>query len=181
AQRQDKVFIAVLLPDAKNAKVILELEGVFNFSASAGQCGGKQINTGVRSIFCILEKAETGWWKKLLCGDGKTPHYIKVDWDKWVDEDEDTGGDLDLGGMDFSGMGGMGGVGGMGGMGGMAGLEGLGGMGCLEALSGMGGMGGDAMGDFDDSDDEGKQDTGKAASETKLQEEGAHKSEGGNA
>ena len=36
AQRQDKVFITVLLPDAKNAKVNLEPEGVFNFSASAG-------------------------------------------------------------------------------------------------------------------------------------------------
>lgn len=22
-------------------------------------------------------------------GDQKTPHYIKVDWDKWVDEDDD--------------------------------------------------------------------------------------------
>ena len=47
-------------------------------------------------------------------------------------------------------------------------------------------MGGYAMGDFDDSDDEevakaGQQDTGKAASEAKPQEEGAHKSEGGNA
>lgn len=23
--------------------------------------------------------------------DGKAPHFIKVDWDKWVDEDEDSG------------------------------------------------------------------------------------------
>lgn len=38
-----------------------------------------------------MEKAEKVWWKKLLRGDGKTPHYVKVDWDKWVDEDEDTG------------------------------------------------------------------------------------------
>lgn len=36
AQRQDKVFITVQLPDAKNAKVNLEPEGVFSFSASAG-------------------------------------------------------------------------------------------------------------------------------------------------
>ena len=49
------------------------------------------MNIGVRSIFCILEKAEKGWWKKLLRGDGKPPHYVKVDWDKWVDEDEDNG------------------------------------------------------------------------------------------
>lgn len=36
AQRADKVFLTVLLPDSKNAKVNLEPEGVFTFSASAG-------------------------------------------------------------------------------------------------------------------------------------------------
>lgn len=39
----------------------------------------------------MVEKAEKVWWKKLLRGDGKAPHYIKVDWDKWADEDEDNG------------------------------------------------------------------------------------------
>jgi cytosolic prostaglandin-E synthase len=48
-----------------------------------------KINKGVRSIFCVLAKQEHSWWKKLLRGGGKTPHYIKVDWDKWADEDED--------------------------------------------------------------------------------------------
>lgn len=48
-----------------------------------------KINKGVRSIFCVLVKEEHSWWKKLLRGDSKTPHYIKVDWDKWADEDED--------------------------------------------------------------------------------------------
>ncbi|KAF2298437.1 hypothetical protein P3X46_003191 [Hevea brasiliensis] len=143
AQRVDKVFITVLLPDAKNAKVNLEPEGVFTFSASAGAGDNlyelklelhdkvnveeSKINIGVRSIFCILEKAEKGWWKKLLRGDGKPPHYLKVDWDKWVDEDEDDGGlgnNFDMGGMDFSNFG------------------------------DMGGMGDDGMGEFDDSDDE---------------------------
>lgn len=38
-----------------------------------------------------MEKAEKVWWKRLLREDGKAPHFIKVDWDKWVDEDEDTG------------------------------------------------------------------------------------------
>ncbi|XVF72611.1 hypothetical protein PTKIN_Ptkin12aG0134600 [Pterospermum kingtungense] len=128
AERADKVYLTVLLPDSKNAKVNLEPEGVFTFSATAGadnklyelkldlhdkvKVEESKINVGVRSIFCILEKAEKGWWKKLLRGDGKTPHYIKVDWDKWVDEDEDTGGlgDIDLGGMDFSNFGDMGGM-----------------------------------------------------------------------
>ena len=52
---------------------------------------GKQNKKGVRSIFCVIQKFEKEWWKKLLRGDGKMPHYIKVDWDKWVDEDDDNG------------------------------------------------------------------------------------------
>lgn len=39
----------------------------------------------------MLEKAEKKWWEKLLRGNEKTPHYVKVDWDKWVDEDDDAG------------------------------------------------------------------------------------------
>ncbi|XP_022758018.1 uncharacterized protein OsI_027940-like [Durio zibethinus] len=174
AQRADKVFITVLLPDSKNAKVNLEPEGVFTFSATAGTDNNlyelrldlhdkvnveeSKINIGVRSIFCILGKAEKVWWKKLLRGDGRTPHYVKVDWDKWVDEDEDNGGlgDLDLGGMDFSNFGNM----------------------------GMGGMDDGGMGDFDDSDDEEQevtnpteQDTNKAEGDAKLEDQGAGTSE----
>ena len=40
-----------------------------------------------------MEKAEKGWWSKLLRGDTKTPHYVKVDWDKWVDEDDNNTND----------------------------------------------------------------------------------------
>lgn len=36
AQRPDKVYITLLLPDAKNVKVNLEPDGVFAFSATAG-------------------------------------------------------------------------------------------------------------------------------------------------
>lgn len=36
AQRADKVFLTVVLPDSKNAKVNLEPEGVLTFSATAG-------------------------------------------------------------------------------------------------------------------------------------------------
>ncbi|KAK4273210.1 hypothetical protein QN277_021655 [Acacia crassicarpa] len=125
AQRSDKVHITVQLPDSKNAKVDLAPEGVFTFSATAGaenhlyelrvelfdkvDVEESKINIGVRNIFCVVQKAEGGWWKRLLRGEGKAPHYIKVDWDKWVDEDDDDGlGDLDLGGMDFSKFGGMG-------------------------------------------------------------------------
>ncbi|XP_039036775.1 uncharacterized protein OsI_027940-like isoform X2 [Hibiscus syriacus] len=179
AQRADKVFITVQLSDSKDAKVNLEPEGVFNFSGTVGTGNThyelkldlydkviveeSKINVGVRSIFCILEKAEKVWWKKLLRGDGKAPHYVKVDWDKWVDEDEDKGaGNLDSGGMDFSNFGGMGGMGDM--MGGMGGM--MGGMGGM--MGGMGGMGG--MDEFEGSDDEGQE-------ATKPDEHGAGTSE----
>ncbi|CAL9131307.1 unnamed protein product [Musa textilis] len=166
AQRLDKVYITVQLPDARDVKVNLEPDGSFTFSATAGAGNNtyelqmdlfdkvnkeaSKINIGVRSIFCVVEKAERGWWKKLLRGDGKAPHYVKVDWDKWVDEDDDGPGDLDLGGMDFSNF---------------------------------GNMGGDAMDDdFEDSDDEGQAEktenvqktgdaetTGEASSEAKTE------------
>ncbi|KAL9332258.1 hypothetical protein ACSQ67_001868 [Phaseolus vulgaris] len=132
AQRVDKVYVTVQLADSKNAKVDLTPEGVFTFSGSAGSedhqyelklelfekvnVEESKINVGVRSIFCVVQKAEIGWWKRFLRAEGKTPHYVKVDWDKWVDEDEEEGsGEPDLGGMDFSKFGGMG-ADGMGGM-----------------------------------------------------------------
>ncbi|XP_078164239.1 HSP20-like chaperones superfamily protein isoform X9 [Carex rostrata] len=137
AERLDKVYLTIQLPDAKDANVDVQPDGTFTFSGSAGSANNKyeleltlhdkinkeesKINKGMRSIFCVLVKEEPCWWKKLLRGDGKTPHYIKVDWDKWADEDEE-GGDVDVGGMDFSNLGGMEGMANM--MGGM-GAEGM--------------------------------------------------------
>ncbi|KAI3931636.1 hypothetical protein MKW92_030792 [Papaver armeniacum] len=107
AQREDKVYLTVLLPDAKDAKVNVDPEGVFTFSALAGaenhqyelkldlfekvNVEESKLNIGVRSIFCVIVKAENGWWKNLLRGSEKPPHYLKIDWDKWVDEDEADG------------------------------------------------------------------------------------------
>ncbi|CAL0311092.1 unnamed protein product [Lupinus luteus] len=207
AQRVDKVYVTVQLADSKDAKVDLTPDGVFTFSASAGTGGNQyelklelfdkvnveesKINVGMRSIFCVVQKAESEWWKRLLRAEGKAPHYVKVDWDKWVDEDEDEGGEPDLGGMDFSKFGGMGddAMGGLGGLGGMGGMGGLGGMGGMDfsklagmggdAMGGMdfskfGGMGDDALGDdIDESDDEGHEfskpgeaDAGKSSGES---------------
>ncbi|KAB2068678.1 hypothetical protein ES319_A08G048100v1 [Gossypium barbadense] len=168
AERADKVYITVLLPDSKNVKVNLEPEGVFTLSANAGADNNlyelkldlydkvnveeSKISIGVRNIVCVLEKAEKVWWKKLLRGEGKAPHYIKVDWDKWVDEDEENGpGDIDLGGMDFSSFG------------------------------NMGGMDGSGMDDFEDSSDDeeqevtkpSEQDMNKADGNAKQAEQGA--------
>lgn len=164
------VYLTVLLPDAKDSKVNLDPEGVFTFSATAGagdrhyelklelldkvNVEESKISIGVRSIVCVLQKAEPKWWNKLLRGDAKTPHYVKVDWDKWVDEDDeaDAGpGDMDMNSMDFSKFGDMGGM--------------------------MGGMGGDMGDDLDDSDDE-EQEVTKPSAKADEKVDGEPKEEG---
>ncbi|CAK9227974.1 unnamed protein product, partial [Sphagnum troendelagicum] len=178
AQRSDKVFITVSLPDAKNPQVKLEPDGRFTFSATEGsgnqeyiadlELFGKlnvdasKIATGLRHTVCELEKAEKGWWKRLLKAEGKAPPYVKADWDKWVDEDEEEDAAAAAAAArpmsDFD-MGGMGGMGSMGGLGGdMAGLD---------SMSGMGGMdfSGFNAGGEDESDDDGEFSESKAAAE----------------
>lgn len=132
AQRQDKVFLTVELPDAKDVKLNLEPEGKFSFSAVTGpdntpykvefdlfdkvDLSESKSSTGSRYIFYIIKKAEEKWWGRLLKQEGKAPSYLKVDWDKWVDEDEqdekpEPG--MDFGeGFDFSNLNMGGGAGG---------------------------------------------------------------------
>ncbi|CAG4957670.1 unnamed protein product [Parnassius apollo] len=62
------------------------------------------VNKG-RCIEIVLQKENTSsrFWPSLLC-DGKKPHYLKIDFNKWRDEDdeevEESGGDaLDLSSM----------------------------------------------------------------------------------
>ena len=83
------------------------------------------------------------YWPRLT--KDKLP-FVKTDFDKWVDEDEQDGAEkLDDDG--FDGMGGMPGMGGMGGMPGMGGIPGMGDFGSMMG-GGMGGMGG-GMGGMD--------------------------------
>lgn len=130
AQRSDKLFITVELPDAKNVKHKLEPEGKFLFSATAGvddtpyevefnlfdkvDVNESKISATSRNICYLVKKAENKWWSRLLKHSGKPPVFLKVDWDKWVDEDEQdekVGSDMDFGDFDFSklNMGGGGG------------------------------------------------------------------------
>ncbi|KAK4354643.1 hypothetical protein RND71_026837 [Anisodus tanguticus] len=122
AQRSDKLFITVELPDAKNVKQKLKPEGEFFFSATAGADNvpyeveldlfdkidvdeSKSSNTS-RNICYLVKKAEDKWWSRLVKQEGKPPKFLKVDWDKWVDEDEQdsapAGPDMDFGDNDFS-------------------------------------------------------------------------------
>lgn len=76
AQRTEKLFITILLPDSKNANVKLEPEGKLIFSATVGpentpyevnfdlndkvNVEESKISIGLRNILCVIEKAEKG-------------------------------------------------------------------------------------------------------------------------
>ncbi|KAK9951687.1 hypothetical protein M0R45_007122 [Rubus argutus] len=103
AQRSDKVYLTVALPDAKDISIKCEAEGLFSFSAIGVQgepfhftlelygnilpdaCKTK---AGSRNILCSIQKQHKGWWKRLLKTQQKPAPYIKVDWNHWCDEDD---------------------------------------------------------------------------------------------
>lgn len=48
-----------------------------------------KVSVGVRSIVYVIQKSEKKWWTRLLKQEGKPPAFLKVDWDKWVDEEDE--------------------------------------------------------------------------------------------
>ncbi|KAB1223355.1 hypothetical protein CJ030_MR2G028950 [Morella rubra] len=104
AQRSDKVYLTVVLPDAKDVSVKCESQGLFSFSAQ-GLRGesidfslklhgsivpeGCRTKVGLRNILCSIQKEQKAWWKRLLKSEEKPAPYLKVDWNKWCDEDEE--------------------------------------------------------------------------------------------
>merc|ERR1740130_220125 len=134
AQRDDLVYFTVQQIDLKDEKVDIEL-----FDGLKTE-GSKWNNTG-REIQFLLMKNEEKWWDRLTKAPTKNYKFIKTDFNKWKDEDEqeeDTQGpgNFGAGGMDFGNMMGGGGGGGMpGGMGGMGGMPG--GMGGMPGMEGM--------------------------------------------
>ncbi|CAA7059461.1 unnamed protein product [Microthlaspi erraticum] len=120
AQRSDKVYITVELPDAEDVKLKLEPEGKFFFSATSGasktqyevdldlfdnvDVNESKASVSSRCVCYLVKKAESKWWNRLIKQEGKPPVYLKVDWDKWVDEDEEKGEDMDFGDFDFNSL-----------------------------------------------------------------------------
>ncbi|KAL7420231.1 p23 chaperone protein wos2 [Cryptotrichosporon argae] len=110
-------------------------------------------NLTSRALVLIIRKKalELEYWPRLTKDKVKN-QWIKTDFSKWVDEDEQDGADAfdesDFGGMGGAGGAGMPGAGGPGGMdfasmmGGMGGAGGAGGAGGMDFASMMGGMGG---------------------------------------
>jgi hypothetical protein len=125
-----------------------------------------KINHTAKNVEIKLQKKELKeeYWPRLL-KDSKRLHFLKTDFDKWVDEDEQNEAPEE----DFSQFGGMGGMPGMGGAGGgdfggidfsklgggADGMPDLSSMG-LEGMPGMSSSG--KPGDDDDDDDEDDED-----------------------
>ncbi|KAJ3577432.1 hypothetical protein NPX13_g3135 [Xylaria arbuscula] len=106
-----------------------------------------RVHHTARNVEIKLRKKELKeeFWPRLL-KEAKKVQFVKTDFDKWVDEDEQNEVPED----DFSQFGGMGGMPGMGGMGGgdFGGID-------FSKLGGApGGVGDDDEGDEDDDDDE---------------------------
>lgn len=110
AQRSDMVYLTVALPDAKDVSVKCEPQGLFRFSAKGVRGESfdfalllygtlvpefSKTRVGLRNILCSIQKEETGWWKRLLKSEEKPAPYLKVDWNKWCDEDDESN-DSDL-------------------------------------------------------------------------------------
>ncbi|GMH09720.1 hypothetical protein Nepgr_011561 [Nepenthes gracilis] len=104
AQRSDKVYLTIALPDAKDVSVKFEPQGLFSFSGIGMQgeqydCKvelyapivpeGCKTTIGLRNIFCSVQKKQKEWWKRLLKSDEKPAPYLKVDWNRWCDEDDE--------------------------------------------------------------------------------------------
>mmetsp|Transcript_9154 Transcript_9154/g.14865 ORF Transcript_9154/g.14865 Transcript_9154/m.14865 type:complete len:212 (+) Transcript_9154:46-681(+) len=193
AQRKEELYITIDLPDVEKdtCKIDLsedklkftgksqdkeyELELVFWKEGNGVDIDPEKSKYKVkpRNIEFLLSKKEEGFWPRLLEDKTLQRTNVKVDFDKWVDSDDegqDEGfqneGMDNIGGMMGGGPPGMGGMGGMPGMGGAGGMDmealmkqmqGMGGAGGLdpammEKLGAMGGAGGDDEGG--DSDDD---------------------------
>jgi len=142
AQRSSKteaaknfIYLTISVPDVQPANLKLQVkpQGV-TFSGHSdslkrdyhvdlelyGEIDEKEskINHTAKNVEMVLRKKELKeeFWPRLL-KDAKKVHFLKTDFDKWVDEDEQNEAPED----DLGGMGGMGGMPGMGDMSSMMG------------------------------------------------------------
>ncbi|BFZ58990.1 p23 chaperone protein wos2 [Savitreella phatthalungensis] len=129
----------------------------------------KQRHNDLNLLFVLQKKTDRAEFWPRLCATKEKLHYVRTDFDKWVDEDEqDEQVDADAGGMgDMASM--MGGAGGMGGLdfSKLAGMNGMGGAGgdmdFSSMMASMGQSGQDGADADNDSDDEDEEDRSTAA------------------
>jgi len=115
AQRADEIYLTIDVPNvAKDATVKLTDDGKVYFKGVGGpqddtheyvldiellkpiKAETSKCNIGARSVQFRIQKAESGpYWERLLKA-GKNVH-LKVDWNHWVDEDEEDNGQFGSG------------------------------------------------------------------------------------
>lgn len=137
AQRDTCVYLTICVEDSKDPIVKLEENSVY-YKSKGGDGVDYELTIDLfdsidpetseqvsrpRGTELVLNKKKQGepYWPRLTKSSQKR-HWLKVDFNKWKDEDDS---DSEVGGM--GGMPGMGGMGGMPGMGGMGGMPGMGG------------------------------------------------------
>ncbi|KAH7263528.1 HSP20-like chaperone [Fusarium tricinctum] len=172
------IYLTITVPDVPKDSLTLDLQPTkLTFTGTSSTLKRKyhvelefwgevdpaesKINHTAKNVEIKLQKKDLKeeYWPRLL-KEPKRMHFLKTDFDKWVDEDEQNEAPED----DFSqfgGMGGMPGMGDMGDMGGMGGMPGMGGdFGGID-FSKLGGAGagfpgaegGDELDDDEDDDD----------------------------
>lgn len=63
------------------------------------------------NVFVVLDKnSQQTWWPRLLSSAGKKPNFLKTDFSRWKEEDEDEENEKpEFGDLDFSKFAGSGG------------------------------------------------------------------------
>jgi len=157
AQRKNCVFLTICLDDCKDPDIKMESSSV-TFKGKGGSeqkehealielfgpvdAEASKYWVRPRNIEFLLKKAdgEDNFWPRLTKSSAKVP-WVKVDFDKWHDEDESD--------EEMPGGGGGGGMGGMGMPGGGDGTDFEEMMRQMGGLGGMGGGGGGGLGGLD--------------------------------
>ncbi|KAI7861448.1 HSP20-like chaperone [Spinellus fusiger] len=139
AQSDEVIFLTVELSDVKSPVIDIqptkfsfkgkgdkeqkEYEAEIEFYSEVETTTVKQSLTA-RNVFLIIRKKgdEGIFWPKLQ--KGNKLNFVKVDFARWRDEDDEVDEAIDNAAMNnMSDMGGMGGMEGLGGMGGMGGID----------------------------------------------------------
>jgi len=131
AQRTNEIFITIDLMDIENQQVNLTAEKLYFQGRSLGKDyevelkfynkidpeASRQSITPRNAFFVLIkEEKDKEYWPRLLEDKGKV-HYLKTDFGRWKDEDDDDDVPNPMEGLDFSQFTGMGGMPGMGDLG----------------------------------------------------------------
>lgn len=166
AQRSDSLYVTIDVIDIADANIDLQPTSL-KFSGKSGETAYEieleffgevdpehedtKYAVKPRNVHFHIMKKDKGeeFWPRLLKDKTLEKTNVKLDWDRYVDDDEDEAAEgfdtsaMGPGAMGMGGgMGGMPGMGGMGGMPGMGGMGGAGGMDLSALMSQMGGAGG---------------------------------------